>query len=101
MERTVELGKASPLSRPENLRRFDETGGAQPSDCEHSSEKQIDAQRITQATSRMCDTLHFARQTGATPSGDVASASELLVANRCRSRLLQNNSPVRSPTSDA
>ena len=26
----------------------------------------------------------FARQTGATPLGDVASASELLAANRCR-----------------
>jgi hypothetical protein len=26
----------------------------------------------------------FARQTGATPSGDVASASELSAANRCR-----------------
>ena len=32
----------------------------------------------------MYDMLHSARQTGATPSGDVASASEFPAANRYR-----------------
>ena len=44
----------------EDLRRFDETG----------------TNNVRYTT--------FARQTGATPSGDVASASELSAANHCR-----------------
>jgi hypothetical protein len=49
----------------------------------------------------------FARQTGATPSGDVASASELWQRTAaaqerdvCLPRLIQNSSPVRFSTSD-
>jgi hypothetical protein len=41
-----------------DLRRFDETGGAQRSSCEHSSEKQQVLHSITSVAATMCDTLH-------------------------------------------
>ena len=50
----------SPHDLQEDLRRFDETG----------------TNNVRYTT--------FHRQTGATPSGDVASASELSAANHCR-----------------
>ena len=51
------------------------------SDCEHSSEKR-DIKRNTSArrARKMYDRLHLPRQTGATPTSDVASASEFPIA---------------------
>ena len=55
------LRMASPLSQPERVRRFDETGGAQRPRCGHSSEKQVAAKRITagRATVEMYGRLHL------------------------------------------
>jgi len=51
---------ASPLERAlKTLRRFDETGGAQQPNCEHSSEKQVVPHGIMRAMIRMYDTLHL------------------------------------------
>src|SRR5688572_931614 len=71
------------------VRRFDETGGAQPADCEHSSVKQGGSRRISPhagsdtpnvryTTFRPPDWCHAIR--------DVASASELPSASTLRLR---------------
>jgi hypothetical protein len=64
-----------------DLRRFDETGGAQQPGCEHSSEKQVAFYECHVGEDQNVRYTTFARLTGATPLYDVASASELPAAS--------------------
>jgi hypothetical protein len=88
-----------------SLRRFDETGSAQPLGCEHSSGKHVGLEAYDAGNHQNVRYTTFARQTGATPSGDVASAPDFRQriaagqeCDECLPGLLSNDSPMFAAT---